>query len=107
MRVDSNTDILTIAETKLDCSFPTAQFLVDRYKEPAHQDRSKYGESRQHPQIPVSFSNFNCWHQTLLWCKASAWKAVFTQALHAHTEVLHNSVTGILSNQTTWKMKIH
>ena len=49
MRVDSNTDILTIAETKLDCSFPTAQFLVDRYKEPAHKDRSKYGESRQHP----------------------------------------------------------
>ena len=44
MRVDSNTDILTIAETKLDCSFPTAQFLVDRYKEPAHKDRSKYGE---------------------------------------------------------------
>ena len=48
MSVDSNTDILTIAETKLDCSFPTAQFLVDRYKEPAHNDMSKYRESRQH-----------------------------------------------------------
>ena len=41
--VDSNIDILTIAETKLDCSFPTAQFLVDRYKEPARKDRSKHG----------------------------------------------------------------
>ena len=41
--VDSNIDILTIAETKLDCSFPTAQFLVDGYKEPALKDRSKRG----------------------------------------------------------------
>ena len=41
--VDSNIDILTIAETKLDCSFPMAQFLVDGYKEPARKDRSKHG----------------------------------------------------------------
>ena len=37
--VDSNIDILTIAETKLDCSFPMAQFLVDGYKEPARKDK--------------------------------------------------------------------
>ena len=43
MIVDSNIDILTIAETKLGCSFPMAQFLVDGYKEPAHKDRSKHG----------------------------------------------------------------
>ena len=41
--VDSNIDILTIAEAKLDCSFQTAQFLVDGYKEPARKDRSKHG----------------------------------------------------------------
>ena len=41
--VDSNIDILTIAETKLDCSFPTVQFPVDGYKEPACKDRSKHG----------------------------------------------------------------
>ena len=40
---DSNIDILTIAGTKLDCSFPTAQFLVDGYKEPVRKDRSKHG----------------------------------------------------------------
>ena len=41
--VDSNIDISTTAETKLDCSFPTAQFLVDGYKEPARKDRNKHG----------------------------------------------------------------
>ena len=40
--VDSNIDILTIQETKLNCSFPTAQFLADGYKEPARKDSSKH-----------------------------------------------------------------
>ena len=41
--IDSNIDVLSIAETKLDSSFPNAQFLVDEYKEPYHKDRNEHG----------------------------------------------------------------
>ena len=41
--LDSNIDILTIAEPKLDCTFPTAQFNVEGYKEPFRKDRNKNG----------------------------------------------------------------
>ena len=41
--LDCNIDVLTIAETKLDCTFPTAQFIVEGYKEPFRKDRNKNG----------------------------------------------------------------
>ena len=36
--LDSSIDILNIAETKLDSSFPTSEFLIDGYKEPYRLD---------------------------------------------------------------------
>ena len=37
-------DILVLAETKLDDTFPTAQFLVNGFSEPYKLDRNKSGE---------------------------------------------------------------
>ena len=39
----NNIDILAIAETKLDSSFPSAQFLVHGYRTPYRKDGSKHG----------------------------------------------------------------
>ena len=64
-----NVDILTIAETKLDSSFPTAQFTVDGCSEPYRKDRNANGsgllvhvkedipsrEINSHPQTSKSF----------------------------------------------------
>ena len=64
--LDCNIDILTIAETKLDCTFPTAQFIVEGYKEPFRKDRKKNSggllvyvkedipsrELKNHPLVP-------------------------------------------------------
>ena len=36
-------DVLTIQETKLDDSFPTAQLLIDGYSEPYRLDRNRHG----------------------------------------------------------------
>ena len=36
-------DILVLAETKLDGSFPTSQFLINNYNEPTRSDRSEHG----------------------------------------------------------------
>ena len=36
-------DILVVAETKLDQSFPTAQFLIKEYNEPTRCNRSAFG----------------------------------------------------------------
>ena len=41
--VRKNLDILVINETKLDDNFPTAQFLLDGYREPYRKDRTKNG----------------------------------------------------------------
>ena len=67
--INSNIDVLSIAETKLDSSFPNAQFLVDEYKEPYRKDRNVHGEGllvyikqdipsrelKDHPLLPNSF----------------------------------------------------
>ena len=67
--ISSNLDVLSIAETKLDSSFPNAQFLVDEYKEPYREDRNVHGggllvyvkhdipsrELKDHPLLPNSF----------------------------------------------------
>ena len=37
--IDSNVEIVTIAETKLDSSFPSVQFIVDGYSAPCWKDR--------------------------------------------------------------------
>ena len=64
--LDFNINILTIAETKLDCTFPTAQFIAEGYKEPFRKDRNKNGggllvyvkedipsgELKNHPPLP-------------------------------------------------------
>ena len=42
--INSNIDVLSIAETKLDSSFPNAQFLVDEYKEAYRKDRNVHVE---------------------------------------------------------------
>ena len=36
-------DILVLAETKIDGSFPTSQFLINGYNEPTRSDRSEHG----------------------------------------------------------------
>ena len=36
-------DVIVLIETKLDSSFPTAQFSIAGYKEPFRQDRNKFG----------------------------------------------------------------
>ena len=41
--VDSNIDVLVIAETKLDDCFPTAQFLIKGYSKPYRLDRTCHG----------------------------------------------------------------
>ena len=38
--IDSNVEIVTIAETKLDSSFPSAQFIVDGHSAPYRKDRN-------------------------------------------------------------------
>ena len=43
MIVINNIDILIITETKLDDSYPTAQFSIDGYKKPFRLDRNKDG----------------------------------------------------------------
>ena len=41
--VQNNIDILAIAETKLNSSFPSVQFLVHGYKTPYRKDGNKHG----------------------------------------------------------------
>ena len=41
--LNCNIDILAIAETKFDCIFPTAQFIMEGYKEPFRKNRNKNG----------------------------------------------------------------
>ena len=67
--INSNTDVF-IAETKLDSSFPNAQFLVDEYKEPYRKDRNVHTggllvyvkqdilsrELKDHPLLPLMLS---------------------------------------------------
>ena len=67
--INSNIGVLSIAETKLDSSFPNAQFLVDEYKEPYLKDRNVHGggllvyvkqdipsqELKNHPLLPNFF----------------------------------------------------
>ena len=67
--INLNIDVLSIAETNLDSSFPNAQFLVDEYKKPYRKDRNVHGggplvyvkqdipsrEPKDHPPLPNSF----------------------------------------------------
>ena len=39
----NNTDILMVSETKLDSSFPQAQFRMEGYAPPFRYDRESYG----------------------------------------------------------------
>ena len=41
--VKNNVDVLMISETKLDDSFPTAQFLLHGFREPYRLDRNSKG----------------------------------------------------------------
>ena len=41
--IQGNVDILVVTETKLDSTFPTAQFLIDGYSKPYRWDRNRYG----------------------------------------------------------------
>ena len=41
--ISKNIDILIIAETKIDETFPTNQFLIDGYMPPLRADRSRHG----------------------------------------------------------------
>ena len=41
--VKHNIDILMISETKLDCTFPGGQFLIDGFNEPFRFDRNRQG----------------------------------------------------------------
>ena len=41
--ISKNIDILIIAETKIDETFPTNQFLIDGYMPPLRADRNRHG----------------------------------------------------------------
>ena len=41
--ISGNLDVLLISQTKLDSSFPKAQFFIKGYTEPYRLDRTKYG----------------------------------------------------------------
>ena len=41
--IQGNLDLLLVSETKIDCSFPTTQFLIPGFSSPFRLDRSKYG----------------------------------------------------------------
>ena len=41
--ISSNIDVPTIAETKLDDTFPTSQFMLDGFHSPFRYDRNRYG----------------------------------------------------------------
>ena len=41
--IKNNIDVLIVTETKLDSSFPSAQFLIDGFAEPFRRDRNKNG----------------------------------------------------------------
>ena len=41
--VQGKVDILIVTETKLDSTFPTSQFVIDRYSEPYRFDRNRNG----------------------------------------------------------------
>ena len=44
-QIGNNLDVLLISETKLDDTFPTAQFLLDGFKKPYRLDRCSKGGS--------------------------------------------------------------
>ena len=80
----NNIDILAIAETKLDSSFPSAQFLVHGYKTPYKKDGNKHGggllvyvkedipccQLTNHPPVhdllDIIAAELNFWRQTWL-----------------------------------------
>ena len=41
--VQGKVDILIVTETKLDSTFPTSQFMIDKYSEPYRFDRNRNG----------------------------------------------------------------
>ena len=41
--ITGNIDILVVTETKLDDSFPNAQFFIDGFSAPYRLDRNKHG----------------------------------------------------------------
>ena len=41
--IGANVDVLIIAETKLNATFPTAQFLIEGFKKPFRYDRNEHG----------------------------------------------------------------
>ena len=43
MLISGNIDVLVVTETKLDDSFPTAQFFIEGFSPPFRLDRNRYG----------------------------------------------------------------
>ena len=41
--IDNNIDILVLTETKIDSSFPNAQFRIDGFSAPFRLDRNRFG----------------------------------------------------------------
>ena len=41
--IENNIDILVLTETKIDSSFPNAQFRIDEFSAPFRLDRNKFG----------------------------------------------------------------
>ena len=41
--IKNNLDIIVITETKLDDSYPEAQFFIEGFSKPYRLDRNKYG----------------------------------------------------------------
>ena len=41
--ITGNIDVLVVTETKIDDSFPTAQFFIDGYSAPYRLDRNRHG----------------------------------------------------------------
>ena len=41
--LSNSLDVITIAETKIDDTFPTSQFVIEDYMKPFRYDRGRYG----------------------------------------------------------------
>ncbi len=44
LMIGNNIDVLVLTETKLDDSFPTAQFVIEGFATPYRLDRNRHGE---------------------------------------------------------------
>ena len=56
--IGNNINVLLISETKLDASFPSSQFILDRFALPHRLDRTQHGEREVIPSKLLNADTF-------------------------------------------------